>query len=274
MIVTGVNMRAVILILAIFVISGCTNVSEFGSQPLESDTKIPTRFPTSTPTTLVEETSTFDTPPSTTDFDYDAFAFPAEIDPSGRYMFYLHGKIIEDQGIPAISPEHGEYKYSEILLTLQNHGFVVISEQRSKDTHSTIYAQRVAGQVNDLLGFGVPAESIIVVGASKGAIIAAIVSKLLRNPEVNYVFLGACYSPFIEDWKQQGLSLSGNVLAIYDADDRDVSSCEELFTFSNPDLLGRHDEIVLHVGTGHGILYEPLPEWVIPTVKWGIKCSE
>ncbi len=32
--------------------------------------------------------------------------------------------------------------------------------------------------------------------------------------------------------------------------------------------LGRHDEIVLQVGTGHGILFKPLDEWVLPTVEW------
>jgi hypothetical protein len=30
-------------------------------------------------------------------------------------MFCLHGKIIEDQGLAAISPEYGEYQYEEIL---------------------------------------------------------------------------------------------------------------------------------------------------------------
>ena len=32
--------------------------------------------------------------------------------------------------------------------------------------------------------------------------------------------------------------------------------------------VSRRNEIVLQVGTGHGILYEPLSEWVLPTVKW------
>ena len=82
-------------------------------------------------------------------------------------MFYLHGKIIEDVGLPAISPDFGEYKYGAILKTLEGHGFAVISEQRPKDTDTDAYARKVIGQVNTLLKGNVPAENISVVGASR-----------------------------------------------------------------------------------------------------------
>ena len=49
--------------------------------------------------------------------------FPDTIDPQNQYMFYLHGKIIEDQGIPAISPDFGEYEYAAILEKLGGYGF-------------------------------------------------------------------------------------------------------------------------------------------------------
>jgi hypothetical protein len=45
-----------------------------------------------------------------------------------RDLFYLHGNIIEDQGIPAISPEYGEYQYQAILDQLSGYGFEIISE--------------------------------------------------------------------------------------------------------------------------------------------------
>jgi len=38
------------------------------------------------------------------------YEFPDSIDPERRYLFYQHGRIIEDQGIPAISPQYGEYE--------------------------------------------------------------------------------------------------------------------------------------------------------------------
>jgi len=47
-----------------------------------------------------------------------------------------------------------------------------------------------------------------------------------------------------------------------------LGSCAKLFALSEGKGLGRHSEIVLHVGTGHGILYKPLDEWILPTVQW------
>jgi hypothetical protein len=71
-----------------------------------------------------------------------SYAFPISIDPTKQYLFYLHGKIIEDQGIPAISPEFGEYQYEAILDKLSSFGFVVISEQRPKNTDGIAYARK------------------------------------------------------------------------------------------------------------------------------------
>ncbi len=199
----------------------------------------------------------------------DRYGFPTQIDPIKRYMFYMHGKVIEDQGLPAISPEYGEYQYEEILNTLESYGFVIISEQRPKDADGWEYARRGASQVGELLTAGVPPGSITVVGASKGASIAAGISHLVGNPAVNYVLLGSCHPTLIDEWTQQGVTLSGNVLAIRDvADDEYSGPCDELFYLSRGEGLNRYDEIVLHVGTGHGILYQPLPEWVLPTIHW------
>jgi hypothetical protein len=196
------------------------------------------------------------------------YRYPDNVDPDTRYVFYLHGKIIEDQGVPAISPEFGEYEYPEILTVLESKGFIVISEQRAKATHAEDYAGIITGQVNDLLDSGVEPGSITVVGASKGAAIAASVSNLVSDSGVNFVLLGACYQPMIETWMEQGRLLYGNVLSIYDFADDYAASCQELFDFSAGIGLGEHKEIVLQVGTGHGILYKPLPEWILPTIQW------
>jgi hypothetical protein len=207
--------------------------------------------------------------PTPTEIDLDGYEFPNSIDPTKQYMFYLHGKILEDQGIPAVSPEFGEYQYEEILITLQSYGFEVISEQRPKNADGWEYAQITARQVAKLLTAGVPPGSITVVGASKGGSIAAVASSLVGNAAVNYVLLGSCHPTLVEEWKQGALILTGNVLAIRDfADDEYSGSCEQLFNLSEGKGLGQHDELVLQVGTGHGILYQPLPEWVLPTVQW------
>lgn len=232
--------------------------------------------PTPTNEVAVTVLPTITTPPTAsstpTAIQLDGYEFPISIDPTKRYMFYLHGRILEDQGIPAISPQFGEYQYEEILKTLQSYGFEIISEQRPKNANGWEYAQRTSRQVTELLNAGVPPESITVVGASKGAAIAAVASDLVGNPEVNYVLLGTCHPTLVEEWKQGGLILSGNVLAIYDFEDNEYSgSCEELFSLAQGNGLNHHDEIVLQVGTGHGILYQPLPDWILPTVKWAIQ---
>lgn len=215
------------------------------------------------------ETTALGSPQPTASTPSDSYGFPTQIDLTKRYMFYLHGRIIEDQGLPAVSPVYGEYRYEDILNALASNGFVVVSEQRPKDAVSWEYAQRGARQITELVSAGVPPGHITVVGASKGATIATLISNLVGISEVNYVLLGTCHPSLNDEWEQEGVTLSGNVLAIYDAADDEYSgSCEDLFARSEGKGLGRHLEIVTNVGTGHGILYEPLEEWVVPTVRW------
>ena len=190
------------------------------------------------------------------------------IHPGARYLFYLHAKIVEEQGLPAMSPEHGEYQYAAILDRLASFGFVVVSEVRAQDASSVLYAQRIAAQVDSLLDAGVPPEHVTVVGASKGAYIAALVSHRVPTPGVRYVILSMCDAETVAYMMEQGTDLHGDVLALRDAADTPdlVGSCEDLFAFSRE--IGRHNEIVVDVGTGHGILYQPLDAWVLPTVRW------
>jgi len=255
--------QAVIPILVVAFLAGCAGPAGDGEGPVSPATEVPTEMPP-TPSPVPRDTAN---PTSEADFLAD-FSFPAEIEPSERYMFYIHGRIIEDQGIPAVSDEYGEYRYEDILRTLQGYGFVVISEQRPKNANSMEYAQRTGTQVRRLLSSGVPPGSITVVGASKGGAIRMIVSTLLKKPELNYVLLGSCDSPTVDDFVQQEAPLYGNVLTIHDQADVYSGSCEDLFAFSEGKGLGQHEELVLQVGTGHGVLYEPLSEWVLPTVEW------
>jgi hypothetical protein len=200
--------------------------------------------------------------------DFSRFTFPKTIDPDGKYLFYLHGKIIEDQGIPAVSPDFGEYEYEAILEKFAGYGFTVISEPRPINTDGVEYAKKVANQVQALLDGGIPPENITVVGASKGGGIAIYASNLIGNPDVRYVIMAICSPEEIAGLKQSGISLSGRVLSIYDSADNLAGSCQELFDYSKGKGLSEFREVVLHVGTGHGILYQPLKEWVQPVVNW------
>jgi hypothetical protein len=226
--------------------------------------------PTATPVSLGagSASATVLPVPDAADSFLAAYRFPDSIDPAKRYLFYLHGKIIEDQGLPAVSPDFGEYEYEAILEKLKSYDFDVISEQRSKDTDSAKYAERVAEQIKALRNAGVPSQSITVVGASKGAGIAAIVSSLLRDSKMNFVLLGFCAPDTVRELVQNRMTLYGNVLAIRDSVDNLSGSCQELFDASDGKGIGRHNEIFLSIGTGHGILYKSLDGWIQPTVQW------
>ena len=148
---------------------------------------------------------------------------------------------------------------------------MVISEPRPKNTDGVEYARKIAEQIKALLKAGVPAKNITVVGASKGAGIAAFVSNFLKNKETNFVIMAICDPATLEEFKQNQVILYGNVLSIYDYKDEFAGSCQELFSFSEGKGIANYSEILLHIGTGHGILYKPLDEWIKPIVQWARK---
>jgi hypothetical protein len=190
-------------------------------------------------------------------------AAPAEAEPNADYLFFLHAKIVEDQGLRPTSPKYGVYEYEEMLNVFRAHGFVVISEARPKDTAPEPYAAKLIEQINVLLQAGAPPQRITVLGASKGAVLAMLVSSQLRSKRVNFVIMGNC-----NDWVRQNfkIDLHGNVLSIYDSNDEFGQSCEPFFAQATG--LNRSREIKLEIGAGHGILFKPLQEWVAPAIEW------
>jgi hypothetical protein len=259
------NLKTSCLLLLLLCLAGCQ------AAPAGTATQVATSPPeTRAPQVTTIPTASEVTPPAqpTATASLADYAFPEQIDPAARYLFYLHGKIIEDQGLPAVSPDFGEYEYGAILKKLSDHGFRMISEPRPRDTDPWEYAQKVAEQVNTLLAAGVPAENITVVGASKGAGIAIFVSNLVKNEAINYVPMAICTADTVAELIQAQVVLYGNVLSIYDSTDEYAGSCEELFAYSRGKGIARHEEIVLELGMGHGILYQPLDEWVLPVAEW------
>lgn len=181
-----------------------------------------------------------------------------------RYLFYLHGLIVEELGIRPQSEEHGFYEYQLILEELAQDGFIVISEAREKGTQVKPYAEKVASQVKKLLTNGVPPEHITILGASKGGVIGAYVSTMLQEKKINYVYLAGLFEKYLTD---ENLKLYGNVLSIHDRSDK-LSITPSLY-FQRSEGLGEFEEIVLSLDLGHGLLYKPYREWIDPILKWG-----
>ncbi len=180
-----------------------------------------------------------------------------------QYLFYLHGLIVEEAGIRPKSEEHGYYEYELIRQALAQEGFIVISEVREKGTQIEPYAEKIAAQIKKLLANKVSPANITLVGASRGGVISAYVSSMLREEEINYVFLAGLFEKYLQD-KQ--LKLYGNVLSIHDRSDKFVLT-PSLY-FQRSEGLGKFEEIVLDLGVGHGLVYRPYREWIEPILQW------
>lgn len=194
----------------------------------------------------------------------------ASAEAPARHVIYLHGRIVQDQQSPR--PEHpqlGYYELEEIRETFEDRGFVVSAEIRPKSASVSESADRVVEQVRGLLGSGVPADRISVVGGSMGAAIALLASTRLQNSDLRFALLGSCLTHsvlYLES--EEGRGPSGHILSIREASDDFAGPCPPWQEGASPggSLVVR--EIVLETGLGHGFLYRPLPEWVEPVVDW------
>lgn len=190
-------------------------------------------------------------------------SLPENIDPDEHYLFYLHGKIIEDEGVDAVSPQFGAYEFQEILNYLADGGFQVIGEVRTAPTDVIAYADRVVAQVNSLLERGVPSENIAIVGFSKGAAIAIQASMKLGNPDLNFVLIAICGE---EANRGAGLALAGRFLSLYERSDELGSSCRPMIE-GLPDVK-EFEEIEFATGKQHGAFYSADPSWLDPLMSW------
>lgn len=166
-------------------------------------------------------------------------------------------------------PQFGYYELQKILKAFRDRGFDVSGEIRPKAASVSESADRVVAQVLRLLGSGVPADRVTVVGGSMGAVIALAASARLQNPDVRFCVLGACLSESVRGLlANEGKGPSGHLLSIREASDDSTGACKRWK--NEPDsqspLVAR--EIVLDTKLGHGFLYRPLPEWVNPVVQW------
>jgi hypothetical protein len=189
---------------------------------------------------------------------------PVSPDIAKRYLFYLHGLIVEEAGIRPKSEEHGFYEYRLILQEFVKEGFIVISEARAKGTEIKPYAEKIASQVKMLLAHGVLPGNITIVGASKGGVISAYVSNMLQEQEIRYVFLAGLFEKCLVD---KDLKLYGKVLSIHDQADK--QSITPSLYFQRSEGLGNFQAIVLSLDLGHGLIYRPYREWIDPILQWG-----
>lgn len=192
-----------------------------------------------------------------------ATAQPDAPAPAARYVFYLHGRIVEEQGRRPTDPAYGTYEYDAILDSLRRAGFTVLSEQRPPGVAIDTFVNRVVGQVDSLLRLGVAPQAITVIGFSRGGAIAILASSRLRNPAIAFVFMGACGTWAFE---RDDIRPAGRLLSIYETSDTLGVSCAPLFARATPGSERR--EVAVSLGLGHGTFYQPRAEWLRPAIEW------
>ncbi|MBL7705060.1 MAG: hypothetical protein JNM21_05865 [Taibaiella sp.] len=180
-----------------------------------------------------------------------------------RHIIYLHGRIVELQGKAAFSEEYGRYELDSILDALKEGNAKVYCELRPENTEVPAYAQKLSRMIDSMVSTGISPQAISVIGASKGALIAASTSSINQQP-VNYILMGGNNSTIEQqnDWH-----FHGRVLCIYDPSDTIAGKNYDYWEARAPEVKA-FKQIKLSENLGHGFLYRPLPSWTVPALKW------
>ena len=202
-----------------------------------------------------------------------SYDLPSAINPLAKYIFFLHGKIVETYGPNGRHSSFGFYDYHGIVKSFESLGFTVISEVRPKGTKLKKYAGKIVRQIKTLLAYGIPPEQITVVGFSKGSAITILVSTELKNSEVNFVLMSGCnhigthvgrgYKKLIGQSVQ---SMQGHFLFIYDEFDPQCDIFQRILKNTSNETT--FDEIKVKNGLGHSLFYRPRRDWLEPIVEW------
>ena len=180
-----------------------------------------------------------------------------------KYIYYLHGRIIEIQGKDAISEQYGKYEFDSIVTALSDKDHIVIAKVRTENVDYIDYANKISKEIDSLVKIGIEPVNITIIGASKGAIIASHISDRNLNP-INYVLLAGnnVYQEKNNHWK-----FHGQVLCFYDLSDT-IAGGNYDYWKNRENFTNKFEQIELKTHLGHGFLYKPLKEWIEPTRKW------
>lgn len=166
-------------------------------------------------------------------------------------------------GEDAYSSQYGKYEYDSIVTAFDNRGYVVFAEVRPANANQEHYAMKAIGQIDSLKNLGVPSSNITVVGTSKGALISMLIATMNIDTDIKYVVMGMCNDMTTRYFN---LDLHGRVLSIYDKADVVGKSCIPIK--NNSKSITEFKEISLQTDLGHGFVFKPLDDWLLPTFEW------
>jgi hypothetical protein len=202
-----------------------------------------------------------------------SYNLPSVINPSARYIFFLHGKFVEMHGPNGRHPCFGIYDYHGIVKSFRNRGFVVISEIRPEGTKLDKYARKIERQIKTLMSYGLSPKQITVVGFLKGSAITLLASARLKDFGVNFVMMSGCsqkgthvlgkYRKLIDQSVQ---SMQGRFLYIYDVSGQKCDVCRRILKNASSEVTFK--EMMLNNGLGHSLFYRPRRDWIEPVTEW------
>jgi dienelactone hydrolase len=181
-----------------------------------------------------------------------------------KTIIFLHNAFLENYTLDDVHPDYGKCEYKQILAAFTKANFRVISEIRPKNTKPIEYSKKVIHQIDSLIALGTKPSDITVVGTSRGGYIAQYVSTAMKNKDINYVLIGCCSDDDIAG--MPAISLTGNILSIYEQSDTMGQSCQKLKDRSKG--VQHFKEIELTTGLKHGFLYKALDAWIQPCIQW------
>jgi len=188
---------------------------------------------------------------------------PDQITPGDKYVFYVHGgKYDKTNKIPNHAV-FGKYNLEGIKQALQDPTYHLIAMPRPSKMKKIEASAQLASNVEQLILNGVNPKDISLVGFSSGAIIVILAASKLEKNQLNLVLLAGCAGVVMWD---NNLKVWGHVLSLYDKEDDFVSSCAVLK--SRGDGVTSFAETVLNSGKGHGVFFNPAPQWVDPVKNW------
>lgn len=181
------------------------------------------------------------------------------------YLFFLHGRFLEEHALEEKHPSYGTYEYLEILRAFEQEDFIVFSEKRARNTNARDYALKVKNQIDRLLERGVAANKITIIGTSKGGYIAQYISTFAKNPDLNFIFIASYREDDITLIPE--INFCGNILTIFEKTDEYGVSAISRKENSNC-TINHFKEIELNTRLKHGFLFKPLKEWIEPSIDW------
>lgn len=192
--------------------------------------------------------------------------FPQTPTPDQHYIIYVHGRIIETEGIDPVSPRFGLYEYGRIIEALAQGDADVIADVREGDTDVFGYTETLAQKIEDMMSRGVPADHITLAGFSKGGYMTLLTANRLQNSDLRYVVMAGCVEGIVDGSDQGADGPQGKVLSLVDTADDLGFSCGPMFA-RNPQLSQTHD-ITFSAGTGHGFFYRADARWIDAVLAW------